>query len=132
MSTCINCKHWQGKEEWGDCYRVIGSLQPKLFLCYNQLDEDTKEYFKVPFDPHDIKYWIYNDRFMTLCLMTLALSIKPGLRRVSVMEEDMKYDQHGAERLAVVKLHYFQTNKDYKCNLWEKNNGTHISAFKNR
>ena len=118
-NNCGNCKHWQGKEKWGDCYRVIGSLQPKLFLCYNQLDEDTKEYFKVPFDPHDIKYWIYNDRFMTLYLMTLALSIKPGLHRVSVMEEDMKYDQHGAERLAVVKLHYFQTNKDYKCSLWE-------------
>jgi len=124
-NNCGNCKHWQcnnrlrDRTSYSDCYRVIGSLQPKLFLCYNQLDEDTKEYFKVPFDPHDIKYWIYNDRFMTLYLMTLALSIKPGLRRVSVMEEDMKYDQHGAERLAVVKLHYFQTNKDYKCSLWE-------------
>ena len=120
MNTCLTCKHWQGSEEWGDCYRVIGSLQPKLFLCYNQLDEDTREYFKVPFDPHDIKYWIYNDRFMNLYIMTLVLSIQPGIRRISIKEEDMKYDQHGAERVAVVKLHYFQTNKDYTCERWEE------------
>ena len=119
-NNCGRCKHWQGSKECGDCYRVIGSLQPKLFLCYNQLDEDTREYFKVPFDPHDIKYWIYNERFMTLYLITLALSIKSGIRRVSVREEDMKYDQHGAERIAVVKLHYFQTNRDYVCNQWEE------------
>ena len=123
INNCGNCKYWQGKEEWGDCYRVIGSLQPKLFLCYNQLDEDTREYFKVPFDPHDIKYWWYNDRFMQL-YSNIVWSEELMVHKVQldrVREEDMKYDQHGAERLAVVKLHYFQTNKDYKCNLWEEN-----------
>jgi len=117
MNTCLNCKHWQGKEEWGDCYRVIGSLQPKLFLCYNQLDEDTREYFKVPFDPHDIKYWIYNERFMKL-YNNIQRNKYVGCS--VIREEDMKYDQHGAERVAVVKLHYFQTNRDYTCERWEE------------
>ena len=121
MNTCLNCKYWQGKEEWGDCYRVIGSLQPKLFLCYNQLDEDTREYFKVPFDPHDIKYWIYNERFMKL-YYNIIYEYGCMIRKYIVREEDMKYDQHGAERVAVVKLHYFQTNKDYICERWEELN----------
>ena len=116
MNICLNCKYWQGKEEWGDCFRVIASLQPKLFLCYNQIDEDTREYFKVPFDPHDVKYWVYNERFMKLYH---NVERNKYVGRSMVKEEDMKYDQHGAERLAVVKLHYFQTNKDYKCSLWE-------------
>ena len=122
INNCGNCKHWQGKEEWGDCYRVIGSLQPKLFLCYNQLDEDTREYFKVPFDPHDIKYWWYNDRFMQL-YSNIVWSEELMVHKVQldrVREEDMKYDQHGAERVAVVKLHYFQTNRDYTCDRWGK------------
>ena len=120
-NNCGNCKHWQGKEEWGDCYRVVGSLQPKLFLCYNQLDEDTREYFKVPFDPHDVKYWVYNNRFLNLYhKATWDVWLGSGLMCYVIKEEDMKYDQHGAERLAVVKLHYFQTNKDYACERWEE------------
>jgi len=120
-NNCGNCKHWQGKEEWGDCYRVIASLQPKLFLCYNQIDEDTREYFKVPFDPHDVKYWVYNNRFLNLYhKATWDVWLGSGLICYVIKEEDMKYDQHGAERLAVVKLHYFQTNKDYVCNQWEE------------
>ena len=123
---CKDCKHWQcanrlrDRTSYSDCYRVIGSLQPKLFLCYNQLDEDTREYFKVPFDPHDVKYWIYNERFMKLYQNITWGIWGSGLMCYVIKEEDMKYDQHGAERLAVVKLHYFQTNKDYKCNLWEE------------
>lgn len=119
INNCSNCKHWQGREEWGDCYRVIGSLQPKLFLCYNQVDEVTKQYWNVPFDPHDVKYWIYNERFMKLYQNITWGIWGSGLICYIIKEEDMKYDQHGAERVAVVKLHYFQTNKYFTCNQWE-------------
>ena len=122
---CKDCKHWQypirlrDRTDWADCCRVISILQPKLLNCYNQIDEVTREYFKVPFSPHDVKYWWYNDRFMQLYSDVVWHFNFNKVKRVSVMEEDMKYDQHGAERLAVIKLHYFQTNKDYKCSLWE-------------
>ena len=124
MNICLNCKYWQcanrlrDRTSYSDCYRVIASLQPKLFLCYNQIDEDTREYFKIPWDPHDLKYWIYNERFMKWYNKIIWNDIR--VRRVIVVEEDMKYDQHGAERLARVGLHYFQTNKDYVCNQWEE------------
>ena len=130
-NNCGNCKHWQypvrlrDRTDWADCCRVIVTLQPKLLNCYNQIDEVTREYFKVPFSPHDIKYWVYNERFMNL--YNNVLYCKPNeflawipVRRYTVKEEDMKYDQQGAERMAVVKLHYFQTNKDYVCNQWEE------------
>jgi len=126
-NNCATCKHWQGRKgkEWGDCYRVVAHLQPKLLLCYNQIDDDTKEYFKVPFDPHDVKYWVYNDRFMNL--YNDVLYYKPNefyewlhVRRYVIKEEDMKYDQHGAERIAVVKLFFFETFNDYECSLWEE------------
>ena len=127
MNTCLNCKHWQcanglrDRTHWSDCYHIIATIQPKLLLCYNEIDEDTKEYFKVPFDPHDVKYWWYNNRFMNW-YNNLPLYIKwiPEIKHVKVKEEDFKYDQHGAERLAVVTLHYFQTNRDYICSQWEE------------
>ena len=125
-NNCGNCKHWQypirlrDRTDWADCCRVIVTLQPKLLNCYNQIDEVTREYFKVPFSPHDVKYWIYNERFMSWYNNICWYVNDNRVRRIIVKEEDMKYDQHGAERLAVIKLHYFQTNKDYKCNLWEE------------
>ena len=130
MNKCKDCKHWQcnnrlrDRTSYSDCYRVIGSLQPKLFLCYNQIDEVTREYFKVPFSPHDVKYWVYNERFMKLYSAIFPdgvwnCMIGSGFRCYQIREEDMKYDQQGAERMAVVKLHYFQTNKDYTCERWE-------------
>ena len=123
-NNCGNCKHWQypirlrDRTDWADCCRVISILQPKLLNCYNQIDEVTREYFKVPFSPHDVKYWTYNERFMKWYNKIIWNDIR--VRRVIVVEEGMKYDQHGAERLARVGLQYFQTNKDYKCNLWEE------------
>ena len=122
-NTCGNCKHWQcanklrGEINWADCYHVVATLQPKLLLCYREIDEDTKEYFKVPFDPHDVKYWWYNDRFMKLYKLFWN-DIR--VRRVIVVEEDFKYDQHGAERLARIGLEYFQTNRDYRCEQWKE------------
>ena len=77
-----------------------------------------KEYFKVPFDPHDIKYWWYHERFMKLYNKLIWNDIR--VRRIIVVEEDFKYDQQGAERLAKVGLRYFQTNRDYICSQWEE------------
>jgi len=126
MNTCLNCKHWQCANKlrdrtkfWADCYHIVVVLQPKLLLCYREIDEETKEYFKVPFDPHDIKYWWYHNRFMKLYKNIHWNDIR--VRHVIVVEEDFKYDQHGAERLARVGLRYFQTNRDYVCSLWEAN-----------
>ena len=122
-NNCGNCKHWQCANKlrdrtlWADCYHVVAALQPKLLLCYNQVDETTRTYFKVPFDPHDVKYWFYNDRFMK---WYLNIRWVQGVKQIRVTEEDFKYDQHGAERTAMIKLHYFQTHKDYSCELWEK------------
>ena len=127
VNTCGNCKHWQcanklrDRTEWSDCYYVVATLQPKLLLCYNQVDETTRTYFKVPFDPHDVKYWGYNVNFMKRYTNYRSRRNKWHSRLVRccvTKEEDFKYDQHGAERTAMIKLHYFQTNRDYGCELW--------------
>jgi hypothetical protein len=123
-NTCGTCKHWQCTNKlrdgtaWADCYHVIATLQPKLLLCYNQVDETTRTYFKVPFDPHDVKYWWYNERFIQLYQYFKALN--HHIKYCTIIEEDFKYDQHGAERVAVVKLHYFQTSKSYECEQWKE------------
>jgi hypothetical protein len=53
---CRTCKHWQccgstgEHNEYADCYRVIGTIEPKLFEFRNE----RGYLFNVPFDPHDV------------------------------------------------------------------------------
>ena len=101
---CSDCKFWQGGKysEYGDCYRVIVKLEPGLDGCYQDSEEGPESgiYFKVPFDPHDVKeYWV-NHPFLRKLIKDAhfkALATK-GIRLES---------QDGCT--------FIQTKRDYSC-----------------
>jgi len=116
---CEYCKHWQGVKgaEWGDCYRVVAHLQPALLKC-----TDTNEYgtvlkkFKVPFDPHEIKYWLYNANFAEYYPEALRNVDKlHGIKVQYETREDVMYDFQKGERITNAIFAYVQTRKDFNC-----------------
>jgi len=114
---CKDCKHWQGTKysEWADCYRIVRDLEPDLECCYLTNAHGTvTEYFTVPFDPHDIKYWNFNPIWKKL-YDNLILA-KLGVRMVEEVVDDVIYDQSMGERIGKLRLRYFQTHKEYECN----------------
>ena len=115
---CKNCPHWHGRsQEWGDCYRIIGQLEPDLFTCKN----DFGYPFTIPFDPHDAKYFKYSMDFDKL-YKPKHMPLNSGFIEVhEVKEKDILYSENGSERLGVHKLYYFKTHKDYnECGLEEE------------
>jgi hypothetical protein len=122
--NCKDCKYWQGakRDEWGDCYRVLGEIEPKLFLCYQNITEDTRKYWNVPFDPHDVKYWIHDDRFMKYYLEALE---SPYVRIEAKAEEDIRYNQYNGERMGNFVIYYIQTNQLFNCEQYKEINGKH-------
>lgn len=114
---CFNCKHWQGNKytKWGDCFRVIAKLEPKLCDYYLTNDYETVEqFFSVPFDPHELKYWIYNPHWLKL-YNNVGSGCPTGVRMKVQSRDDIMYDNKGGERTGKLKLRYFQTHKDYSC-----------------
>jgi hypothetical protein len=113
--SCKNCKYWHGRgSDWGDCYRIIGQLNPNLFTC----KDDFGNNFKTPFDPHDVKYFRYSLDFINEYKLTC--NGVPQVQRMCyyVNKEKVKdivYNDDYSERLGVLTLHYFRTHKDYKC-----------------
>lgn len=114
---CKNCKHWQGLKgsKWGDCHRVLGVLKPELLTCYN-LDADgvTRHYFKMPYDPHEFKYWRFNTKVANI-LKKAHLHLPKRVRIQKVKEEDVLFDQNGGQVWSNVTLRYMQTRCDYSC-----------------
>jgi len=113
---CSNCKFWQGRKgaDWGDCYRVITKVEPKLEGSVVVNDNDVVlRRFNVPFDPHDIKYWLWNSQFMEL-YRNMEVS-QLGIRIEDTIEDDILYDQSNGERVGRLKLRFIQTHKDYEC-----------------
>lgn len=115
---CKDCGHWQGHKysEWGDCYCIISKLEPNLSACYLTNDYGTVEkFFDVPFDPHDAKYWNMNPYWKALYKQAYSNLTKLGIRVKEEVRDDIVYDDNGGERLGRLKLHYFQTHKDFTC-----------------
>jgi hypothetical protein len=113
---CKDCSYWQGNKysEWGDCFRVIGRLQPHLLSCCTTNEHGTVEkFFEVPFDPHDYKYWSLNPIWKKLYDSYKVDRL--GVREYQDIKDDIIYDNEGGERLGRVKLRYFQTHKGFAC-----------------
>jgi hypothetical protein len=116
---CKDCKFWQGNKhsEWADCYRVIGQLNEYITSCYMSDDHGAiTAFFKLPFDPHDIKYWQHNEIWYRLfCNAVVQADQTDGVRTVVQTRDDVKFDQKGGEAIGRLKCYYFQTHKDYDC-----------------
>ncbi len=106
---CYTCKHWCGNKYsgWGDCQYIVADLIPELTDEINLFGWK----FKVPFDPHDIKY--FDDRSVLNQLGKIKLP--EGVLRYTRREQDIKFilsQWDGTiigERTAPIKLVYFQT-----------------------
>jgi len=113
---CVKCPHWQGNSnaEWGDCYRVIKLLEPRLLKCKSI----TKQRFKVPFDPHDVKYFMNDTNFVKLYRkLQRRKNLPKGVRIHKVKELDTTFNRQTQEfgTLKPVNIYYFQTHRDSKC-----------------
>ena len=110
---CNECRHWQGTKysTFGDCFRVVMALSPELETCF--LDGVN---FSVPFDPHDVKYWVHNELWKKMYVhLCKCATPRKGVRAVQETRDDIVYDQKNGERVGRLKLTYFQTHRDYEC-----------------
>lgn len=111
-------------DSWGDCYRVVGWLGTQLPTCYMNLspeDDDIRLYWRTPFDPHDIKYWMFIPRFAKEYFRVTHATPPDGVRIEICRGEDFRYTKDGGGAVAKVKLHFFQTRYNYGCPEWEAN-----------
>ena len=107
--SCKDCRNWQGRDgEWGDCNWVLGCIMPLLY--YEQHSFKEGIYLRFPFDPHDVKYF---DPILRRVLVNCT--VPDGVRKDIVREDDLVFDDFGGERIAKVKVVYFQTHRDYQC-----------------
>jgi hypothetical protein len=116
---CKRCKHWQGTKysEWGDCYRVILALNPELETCFISNEHGTvTRNFQVPFDPHDIKYWMEPGFKAIYDNMKTENMAVLGVKVVETITDDIIYDRDNGERVGKLKIKYFQIHKEYECN----------------
>lgn len=113
--ACKDCKYWHGcgNDLSGDCYRIIAYLNPRLIDCKN----DHGAYFSIPFDPHDVKYFRYDMDFQReykkVC--TMDYTMWDGFTIEKKKIEDVVYNDDGSERLGVLNLYYFKTNRLHSC-----------------
>jgi len=70
--------------------------------------------FKIPFSPHDQKYWKFNVEWKKLYYELVKITYKK-VNVETVEERDVIYDSTNGERIGKVKLHYFGTRKDCNC-----------------
>lgn len=124
--SCKTCKHWQCSDRlrdltmWSDCNRIISIIEPNLFKYFMLSCDTIPVYWKIPFDPHDIKYWWYNYPFRKYYSIALKkINLISDLRVVKIKEKDIRFDQHGAERIQKININYIQTNKKYNCELFK-------------
>lgn len=98
---CRRCQHWQGNRysKWADCNWVIGQLEPKLF-------EEKNDFgipFRIPFDPHDLRYYNINLAMHRLC--------RDAFKHGSTID--------GVRIAKVGNLRFIQTREDYHCEFYE-------------
>lgn len=123
---CKSCHWWQGTNYSyeADCYKVIAVLQPALLEVRKNMGDETCDlyyYWDVPFDPHNIKFWNYNDVFMDLYRKAMMMKLPDGVKREIRLEQDIWMNQFGNERTKTVKVCYFKTHKTFNCEYFEEN-----------
>lgn len=113
---CKDCRFWQGNryQEWADCYRVVGFLQPWLLGCYLTDEETGKDtYLETPFDPHDLPMWDKNEPFQRL-MIDMVENAPEGVRFVPMTDICIVNDEYGW-REKEEDIFFIQTHKDYEC-----------------
>lgn len=96
---CKDCSFWNGTKysEWGDCYRVIFKLEPRLKNCKSTIDGVSNYYMWEPFDPNDLQYFSKNNEIKNL-LRNLKKKLPDGVRVQRINKND-----------------FFQTRRDFIC-----------------
>lgn len=112
---CKNCANWNGRIEYGDCYCVIGELEPKLLECYS----DNGYQLQLPFDPHDAnKYYTKSSKFRVLYNKIKKQTLPDGIRRVLAKEKDVNFTEDGAPKTFTSEVMYLKTRADKCCVYW--------------
>jgi hypothetical protein len=79
----------------------------------------------VPFDPHDVKYFVHNPGFYKVYKKLIKSKDLPdGVRVHKLTRKDTTFDRRTGEfgEVVSVPLYYFQTRWDYKCGGCDENN----------
>lgn len=109
---CGNCPYWgngagfrhRRYKEWMDCSRIVCSLDPRL-----------RQFIRVPFDPHDVKYHTDNPDFMKIYKKLSRRELPDGVRLHKVKKLDMGRDKDTKElRPKEVVLYYYQTRFNHE------------------
>jgi len=118
MGCCKNCLHWQGRGniKYADCYMVIAELIPNFLSCFT----DCGYEFTVPFDPHEVKYYLNSVTFKQLHSKLQKLKLKEEIRKDKVRTVDYIFDSLGRAYMKTVSLIYLQTRRDYKCSYYKE------------
>jgi hypothetical protein len=94
----------------------VGTLETRLFDCVSCNDYK----FRVPFDPHEAKYYDHSHKFKKLYQSALSRPLPEGVRVVVSKERDTKFNEEGHPKVCVVKYSYIQTTKEFKCAYYER------------
>ena len=117
-NKCSTCKHWDGNKysQWADCQQVIFTMD-----AMNHQDRFGNK-CEAPFDPHDIRYYLSSsDIFESLKYICHMMDSNQINMRVDVVEEYvLTMDDQGTETVKKVLMPYFQTDKHFECERYEK------------
>lgn len=108
--------------QWGDCFRVIETLDSRLKGFISRLGYS----FTTPFDPHDAKYFIHDPGFYKLYKkLSRNKTFPTGVRLHKVKKSDTVYNNQTGSfgETMVVPLYYYQTHYDYQCQIGEPRDG---------
>lgn len=124
---CLACKYWHGDRKKGStqfgvfglCNCACAIIEPRLWEMESFIPNKR---FKVPFDPHDMKYFTPHPDVLS-CLSNKYLP--PAIKREIRKEEDLKMILNNkgeiiGERLAKAKIIYFHTASNYLCEFYER------------
>lgn len=121
--ACNDCPYWGSSAgacvrkymTWMDCNYIVGELEPRLFDCRSIEGHG----FKLPFDPHDFKYFKFDANFLKWYKGVAKQDKKKGVRVHTVRGQDSTFvqDENGNvhSKVVPVQLYYFQTHRDFSC-----------------
>lgn len=121
---CRNCMHWQGRRntQFADCYMVIAELIPNFLSCFTDLGYE----FTVPFDPHDVKYYLNSLTFKKLYRKLTHLPLSDMFKKDHTKEFDFVFDSLGRLHLKRIPLLFLQTKREYKCEYFKEKEVQHV------
>lgn len=121
---CGECPFWKGSKysEWGDCYRIIGVLEPRFFNCV----DDNSYPFNIPFDPHRTKYFNRSAESPNMeCNFKYLMNklkkrkdLPSGIRKKFIKKNEIVFNsESGAGSVKKLSMLFLQTHKEFNCDL---------------